>query len=251
MLDLAANANVYPVEWSQNMKGMSAEAQVPDPIKRTSRVLWDDARNNAIVSARIMSDLEIHKQVTNRLLEPFLPHAVVFTCDYKGLQSFLALRDSPYAQPEIREFAKAVKNAYNDSAPTKLFPGEVHLPFVDKIYQWEELFNLQTITDSSGEYQDDEFMYSPPIYESVATCARYSYLGHEKDQTPESNEKLFWSLFQNHHLSPFEHVAVALTPNDTTAKLFRRKILGVAAKPSQNYTGAFMQLRKVLEKDHK
>lgn len=248
MLELAATANVYPLEWGQNTRGMSATEQVAEVTQDQSRYHWDTARVHAIDQARLLSDLGIHKQVTNRLLEPFLPHTVVFTCDYRGLQNFLALRDSSSAQPEIREFAKCVKNAYNDSAPTKLLPGELHLPFVEKIYSWEELFNLQTITDSNGEYQDDEFMYSLPIYESVSTCARYSYLGHEQNQPPEAQERLFWKLLQDRHLSPFEHIAIAVTPDDNTAKALRRKILGVAAKPEQNYTGAFLQFRKILEK---
>ena len=242
-IDLVRSAYVEPVHWGENRPGMSAENLISEGDIAAARGIWYDAMSSAVDFATRLKDLNVHKQVVNRLLEPFLPHTVIFTTDKVSLEHFFSLRCHPEAQPEIRAFAEEVKTVVNNSTPTVLRPGEVHLPFSDKVYFWDEVFNLQSTAPDV-----DEYMYSPPIYNSVSSCARVSYLGHEKDQTEESQEKLFWKLFRNKHISPFEHIAVALSGNTKLSAKIRKDILRVKLPPRQNYSTAFLQLRKVIER---
>lgn len=248
MIELAKYSRVSPIEWGLNQRGMSASKGIEAGDKNSAQYIWNIARTEAIGCAEKLNILQVHKQVINRILEPFLPHTVVFTCDRPSLQAFFALRISPQAQPEIREFAIAVEKAFNDSEPKELNLGQLHLPFVAKIYHWEEVFNRQTIAYDVGE--KDEFVYSLPIFQSVATCARFSYLGHEKSQTDLSQEKLFWDLYKNRHMSTFEHVAVALSSDDKLSKALRMNIIGQRGGPRQNYTRDYLQLRKIIEKEN-
>jgi len=242
MIDLVCNSFVEPVSWGENRPGMSAENLISSDQIEAGRAIWYNAMSAAVAFASQLKDLNVHKQIVNRILEPFLPHTVVFTCDKIGLNHFLSLRCHPDAQPEIKAFAEELKTAVEKSIPENLSPGGIHLPFDDSKLSWKELLNKQFTGDK------DEYMYSPPIYNSVSTCARYSYLGHEKNQSPESQEKLFWQLFKSRHLSPFEHPAIALSGNSKLAAEIRREIIGVKLAPRQNYSPSFLQLRKILER---
>ena len=58
------------------------------------------ARDGAVDAARQLDALGVHKQVANRVLEPFMWHTVIITAtDWDG---FWLQRCSPLAQPEIR-----------------------------------------------------------------------------------------------------------------------------------------------------
>jgi thymidylate synthase ThyX len=253
LINLAETANVYPLEWGSNCKGMSAVTQILPHEEQFSRRVWDELRNSCVTAAKVLATVNIHKQVLNRTLELFLPHCVIFTTDRKGLNDFFELRISPNAQPEIREFAIAVREAVNNSIPQILRPGELHLPFVDTIFDYREVFNKVTLHPEGdiSTWTEDAYFYSQPIYNSVAYCARVSYLGHEKNHEPESNERLFWDLYKNKHWSPFEHVAVGLSSEDKTAKEIRKAIYGYNSPMRQNYSTKFLQLRKVLESEHR
>ena len=74
----------------------------------SARTQWLVARDSAVVSARRLADLGVHKQVVNRLLEPFMWHTVIVTAtDWDG---FWHQRCSPLAQPEIRVVADAMRD---------------------------------------------------------------------------------------------------------------------------------------------
>ncbi len=252
MIELAETANVEPLSWGENTRGMSATSEVTPDVTANGRACWGESRKFAVQCAEYLASLNIHKQVVNRILEPFLPHTVVFTTDRNSLWEFFNLRISPHAQPEIREFAIAVRNAFAKSIPQELKPGYLHLPFVDEVFHFDEVLNKQLVEqDQYSSFNREEFMYSKPIYNSVAMCARYSYLGHEKNQTDESNEKLFWSLHQNGHWSPFEHIAIACDADDKEAKEIRQRILGTKLPMRQNYHPSYLQLRKILEKERR
>src|SRR6516165_3327152 len=71
MIERVQNDPVLPVEWGKNKKGMSAEEELSDAEQEAARKLWLDARDAALKSAKELSELKVHKQVVNRILEPF------------------------------------------------------------------------------------------------------------------------------------------------------------------------------------
>ena len=59
--------------------------------------------------------LNVHKQVANRLLEPFMWHTVIVTAT--EWDNFFNLRCHPDAQPEIRLVAESMRAAVRPPSP--------------------------------------------------------------------------------------------------------------------------------------
>lgn len=177
---------VIPVEWGRNQKGMSASEQLSDEDKVEAERAWLDARDCAVEQVQKLQHLGVHKQVANRLLEPFLWHTVIITGT--EWENFFELRCSPNAQPEIREAALRMRDAMNESTPTLVRQGEWHMPLIQPDERSLDLETLKRI--------------------SVARCARVSYLTHEGKREIEKDLELYERLKHDRHLSPFEHVAM-------------------------------------------
>ncbi len=180
---------VIPSVWGLNQKGMQAqEAQAPaDECER----IWLEARDNAIVSARKLLELNVHKQHVNRLLEPFAHIRVVVTATGDVWEHFFRLRDHPDAQPEIKLLAQAMKMALAISTPRE---DKYHLPYVTE--------------EERAQYGIEELLLI-----SAARCARVSYRTHN-GLVPRYDEdmELATRLWESLHLSPFEHPAVYSGP---------------------------------------
>ncbi len=195
--------------------------------------------NNAHEFARITESYNmetdepsVHKQHVNRLLEPFMWHTTVLSST--EWDNFFELRIAPDAQPEIYELAWKMKAAYDaSSAEQRRF----HLPY---------------ITYQEGT---DELAFS--IKHSVACCATVSYKAPEELKNLEVASRIFDSMAQEKHLSPFEHVAfepAALEEFCTALGWDLSKLDMSAIKElnsplwSGNFRPGLIQLRKVLEK---
>ena len=144
-----------------------------------------------------------HKQVFNRLLEPWQYISVIVTST--EWDNFFELRNHPDAQPEIQELAREMKNAINNSNPTKRIH---HLPY---------------ITDSDLVAMGESRTTRRLMQISTARCARVSYFTHDK-QIPEIEKDLalYNALVGSVpiHASPTEHQATAQY-EDTFDKNFR------------------------------
>lgn len=216
-----------PVFWGKNQSGMQAARELPnrpkdqvcvkeryiqrnpsfhDPLiflseKQAAMELWRGAALRAADSAEQLHKIGAHKQIVNRLLEPFSHINVVATAT--EWDNFFGLRLHKDAQPEMRALAIAMWEARKASTPKLLRPGEWHLPFITEAEQHEiiELFGSYTIATKI----------------SVARCARVSYESFEtgKQSTVEEDLKLYERLVgaQPLHASPAEHQA---TPDDST-----------------------------------
>src|SRR5690606_24309199 len=98
------------------------------PYPRSREEAWLDARDRAIEIARAFESAGYHKQIINRLLEPFVHINVIVTST--EWSNFFALRDHEDAQPEIHELAHQMRIAQDASTPKLLKRGEWHLPYV-------------------------------------------------------------------------------------------------------------------------
>ncbi len=175
---------------------MQAEQELDVVGRQLALEQWLHARDNAVASARALSDSEInaHKQIVNRLLEPWMWITVI--CSATSFTNFFHQRTDKNAQPEIKKLADMMVKAYYSSSPVSAHPGAWHLPYI----------------------QDDEF--SNPAFGlddlrklSVARCARVSYLNHTGVRSYIDDMKLHDRLVSSCHWSPFEHVAFAQTAN--------------------------------------
>jgi thymidylate synthase ThyX len=185
MIERVMQSPVLPAEWGKNQPGMSASEAISPAEEARARELWLHARDVAVETAQALAELKVHKQVVNRVLEPFLWHtAIVSATEW---ENFFALRCAPNAQPEMQAAAKLMRSALSSSNPRRVEIGAWHLPLV----------------------QDDERGLDPELQKqiSVARCARVSYLTHEGKRDVEKDVQLFARLKDDRHLSPFEHVA--------------------------------------------
>lgn len=188
MLDRVMNDPFIPHRLLINKSGMSATEYIEYGEPGFARALspWLRARNEALLSARELLDLGIHKQIVNRLLEPWMWHTVVVTAT--EWTNFFELRISESAQPEMYDVAVAMKEAMDASVPVQLNAGEWHLPFI-------------------GE-GDEELSLAEKIQASTARAAATSYNRHT-DKSFEKERVRFQGLQANRHMSPFEHPAEA------------------------------------------
>lgn len=199
-----------PVYWGKNQPGMQAKEELEDhPPRevlyfdghRTERDLvyspkqraismWKQAARSAVKHAEELAQLGVHKQIVNRLLEPWQNMQTIVTAT--EWDNFYNLRRHPDAQPEIKALADAMWDAMADSAPRPLKAGEWHLPYINH--------NLDDVIRAESLEQMKKW--------STARCARVSYLNHDKsDPDPVKDESLHDTLRESGHFSPFEHQA--------------------------------------------
>jgi thymidylate synthase ThyX len=191
----AVEENPYvPSVWGRNQKGMQAGEEVDAATAEKSRITWLIARDNAVNGARQLLDLGIHKQTTNRLLEPFLWHTVIVTAT--EWSNFFHLRDHPAAHPDMQKVARLMREAYAGSKPALIGDWQWHLPYVTP--------------EEKGEHSAD-------LLRKVSTgrCARVSYLTHDGRRDIGEDVRLHDDLLKSGHMSPFEHVARPALPTET------------------------------------
>lgn len=201
---------VYPSFWGKNQPGMSADEECNELIKFgqgfTREEAWDKAREETIYTARKFHEAGYHKQIVNRLLEPFCHINVVVTAT--EWSNFFALRCHKDAQPEMRILAEAIRDVMESgSGPVRREPGfSWHLPYVT-VDEWRSLLARH------AAIQDHAFDIGRRI--SVARCARVSYLTQD-GRSPNIDEdlKLYERLVGSVplHASPCEHQAIPDCP---------------------------------------
>lgn len=190
------NDPFIPEAFGQNQKGMQANTQLTGLANRAARLVWIAALYAAVAMAWCMAKLKVHKQLANRLLEPFLWHTVIVTAT--EWSNFFALRCHPDAQPEIRKIAEMMRDVMDGSDPFQ-FPDDDcehwHMPLC--AFPSEKL--------AAG---------LSAIEVSIGRCARVSYLTHDGRRDPIADIELKRKLAAAGHMSPLEHVARPMTKED-------------------------------------
>lgn len=193
-----------PIWWGVNEPGMKAKAELEGLALSNVQIEWDLAMRSAIRHARIMLEQGAHKQIVNRILEPFSHITTIVTAT--NYENFFTLRYHKDAQPEFGYLAKLMADVYYSSEPMKVWSGFWHLPYIQED-EWDaNVYDIETLKKVS-----------------VARCARVSYLTHDGKRAVEKDLELFEALCQGSgfgHWSPFEHVARAMS-HDAPSGNFR------------------------------
>lgn len=211
MIEDVMSNPVIPIHWGKNERGMIANDYVSDTdsVKAIEK-RWLQARDQAVEMVQYLSAVyDLHKQVLNRLLEPWMHITVIATSTY--LENFFRLRCHHAAEPHMNALACSMRNAYANAEFKPLLPGEWHVPF-------------------AGEMQSS--LLSLKV--SVARCARGSYLQQHGNFSLDDDSKLFNRLMDNGHWSPFEHQA---TPYSGS----------LANMECGNFSPAWIQYRQTLD----
>ena len=203
MLEQVDTDPAMPIHWGKNQPGMQAREELEGKAKANAIENWKQAAVYAADTAEYLSADGVHKQIVNRILEPFQwMHTLITATEW---QNFFDLRIHPDAQPEINALACAIRDAMQASTPTERLEYEWHLPYVsDDERELNTIDKLRKI--------------------SAARCARVSYLKHD-GTAPNTDEdlKLFERLAGGKpiHASPLEHQATPLNEAVFQSRNFR------------------------------
>jgi len=236
-----------PLEFGSNQPGMQAGPPLAGEALAAAEREWLAARDDAVrrvlgliseplaedetdlpgrldeveaaIKAKALPEgwLNVHKQVANRLLEPFMWHTVIVTATEWG--NFFNLRCHAEAQPEIRRAAELMHAAIEGSGPAELEWDEWHLPLVRPEDRAEVDSTEQLVKVSAGR------------------CARVSYLTHAGVRDLSADIELCERLLSSGHMSPLEHPARPLS----AAELGEGEWRG-------NFRG-WLQFRKTLQNE--
>lgn len=178
-----------PVWWGKNQSGMQAREELSISEKLEAQRKWLMARNLAANTAQEMAKLGVHKQIVNRLIEPWMWITTIVSAT--EWDNFFYLRDHEDAQPELRRIAVLAREQIESSKPSLVAEGNWHLPLL-----------------RPDDFDGDLSLLSLRMV-SVGRCARVSYLTHQGIRDPKADIELHDRLVESGHWSPFEHIARA------------------------------------------
>ena len=206
-----------PVRFGAANKGMqdtgedfAAMVRAPDNgYSCLPNVAWEYARNSAIDWATAFHDAGYHKQIYNRLTEPFQMMKTIVTAT--EMPNFFWLRNDVAADPTLQELARVMFDVYNNSKPTLLKSGEWHLPYVGSCYDYKEKNSIGT-----GDFGLVYFIgaaqlsLEDAIKVSSARCAAVSFRNEDYDL--EKSQQVYDRLVgdERKHSSAMEHQATPM-----------------------------------------
>jgi len=192
--------NPSKVIWTGKQSGMQGlDLQGDSKLLDMADLVHALAREQAILTARTLDALGIHKQNAGRYLEPFQNIRIVLTST--EWENWDWLRIDAAAQPEIEALAVLMKQVRDAAEPMVLSAGEWHVPFVDRgrDEQGEMIYCCAETGEvlSLGEAKNI----------SMSVCAQTSY--RKSDASLEKAEDMQDKLFggKKIHASPSEHQA--------------------------------------------
>lgn len=186
---------VIPVYWGKNQSGMQANEELNFSESAKAAAQWLSARDVAIEQVNRLIELNVHKQIVNRLLEPWMWITVIVSAT--EWENFFNQRCHKDPQPEIQKIALMAKEQYDSNIPKILKVDEWHRPYTNDIDELRKNLNEAQITCIS-----------------VARCARVSYLSHDGKRDINKDLELYDKLLEGFHMSPLEHVARVYDPKE-------------------------------------
>ena len=235
MIKQVVDDPVIPVRWGKNQKGMQAFEELSKESKKAAEIIWLKARDEAVNKAYSLLNCGVHKQLVNRILEPWMWITIIIT----GTEwdNFINLRTDKDAQPEIQTLVATLRSlyyGYTKPQPPKY--GGWHLPFITDEDERASLFQ----NPNSNEIVSDKEAVDWLKRVSAGRCARVSYLTHDGKRDHQADIELCKLLLSGGHYSPLEHQARPMTEDD----LFS----GLAMLPFESppYAGNMPSIKKAF-----
>lgn len=232
-----------PTHWGKNQRGMQAEQDVSPEDAYAARQRWLWARDSAVSAAERLLQLGIHKQITNRLLEPFMWHTAIITATEWA--NFFNLRDNAAAHPDFRDLAHAMRELYASSEPEPLDYEEWHQPLIGPE-------DIDAAFELGIQGADSKVLDELMTKVSIGRCARVSYLTHKGKRDLKADVDLCDRLLTSGHMSPFEHVARPISIDEMT--VWKSTVSIEIGRPPKYVTGTpfcgnfrgWIQYRKLI-----
>lgn len=212
-----------PVRFGGNKSGMQDNGEHDElveinltpnsnPFLMSARDAWTWAKSTMVGFSKSFSDAGYHKQVFNRLTEPFQMIKVIVTST--EWDNFFWLRYDEAADPTLQKLAEEMLRAYLETPAKILSRGEWHLPFVHTC--WENEVQKFYINDPEDESVRIYLTLEEAQKVSAARCGAVSF--RNVDYTLEKSIEVYNRLLgaERKHASAFEHQAKV--PEDNTDK---------------------------------
>ena len=235
-IEMVRECPAMPVRFGANQPGMqdkgaehSGVVQVGADSFMSAQDAWIESANSAADRAEKFSKAGYHKQVCNRILEPYQFIKTVITFTGEG-SNFFGLRNHTDSDPTICELAQCMAEAMGDATAVKLKSGDWHVPY----------------------YKDGAFIkgrdkgLQKALKISASCCAQVSY--RKLDDSEEKAEVVYDRLVNSKpvHASPFEHAATPLKKSNG----FRSKYVTHIDRDGNPWSGNFRnwgQYRQQIE----
>lgn len=222
MIDQVRFTPAMPVHWGLNQRGMVADKELTGKELHNAQWGWLSSAKEAADCAEYMLSQGCHKQIVNRLLEPFMKTKGVVTATREAFEAMFLLRCHKDAQPEFKLLAERMRASIEASTPQELKYGEYHLPYVEKAhcYSKESAIQVSASCNAQVSYRvlDDSLEKALKIYDMLNLPENGVY----KEDPP--------------HFSPTEHIAKVIQDYDHDSLM------------GGNFVScAFWQYRKALE----
>lgn len=232
-LEQIANDPAMPVFYGKDQAGMIAGEELEGRDLELVQMIILGMRDACLNGVKQLHKLGLHKQVSNRYVEPWMWTKGVVTATHKDWKAMFKLRRHFAAQPEIKALFDVIYEAIEHSTPVELKVGDWHLPYV-------HCYNQGGIQRYTSQPDEKEIKLPNAIKLSASCVAQVSY--RKLDDSLDKAEKVYGMLNlpvngvypeDPPHFSPTEHIAKAC---DTEIEM------------SGNFhTNDFTQYRKVLE----
>lgn len=224
---------VVPIHFGRLQPGMQAEEELEGEERDRAESRWREIGAYVVEGARDFFKLGLHKQIANRILEPFAH--VTATISFTESANFLHLRDNGKAQHGIQILGRELRAVLKRSRPQKLDWGDWHTPFI--------------LPDEVGLDLNDK------IRVSAARAARTSYLTHEGIRSIQKDLQLYSDLVDRKdwlkdpvHASALEHPAQARNPDEISGVTWLEAFEG---SMMSNFHPTWLQLRKTVVGENK
>lgn len=172
-----------PSYLGKNKSGMQASEELDDESILKFKREWLSLADEACNTARKLEALGVHKQITNRVLEPFsYVKTLIAGTEFANLFKLRAHKD---AQPEFMLLASKMLEEYISSVPITVTEG------------WHGAF-MDRMPPGTTEEERKKIM--------VARAARISYDNFDGEIKKEDDIRLHDQLLESKHMSPFEFV---------------------------------------------
>ena len=209
MIEIIKENTVLPIKFGSNQRGMISGDEVD---RREAERHWLRGSALALDVAKDLNELNVHKEVVNRVLEPYM--YIMEVGSATEWNNKFHLRIAYDAQGEINELVKGMKYCYDHSNPMLLEHGEWHVPYVDssrnahgELRYYDESGKSLTVTEAKAI--------------SSSCCAQVSY--RRLNKTYDKAMDIYGRLMPedgNLHATPFEHVATPMSKREWRKRKF-------------------------------
>ena len=171
MVEAIENNPFIPIAWQRSHSGMQGTKYITDLAEiQGKNLMWLAGRDRAIQTAKNLHEADVTKQLTNRLLEPFMWTTMLITGSKESWQNFFELRCPSYEW----EYEEGTIKAKSKEEFLEMFIKRYPTNGEKDLHDWEAVDEHFNPVDSSlwrsinkGQAEIHMMMLSEKIYDVI------------------------------------------------------------------------------------